>query len=407
MSEVEDSRGLVVVPGVQCAAGSIGIKRDGIQDAALYTFDPPADYAGVFTTNQFRSACVESALERLHAGKKIHAVLVTSGNANAGTGLPGRADTERLASGVALELGCRADEVIVLHTGVIGVPLRSERLLPKLAELAAALSDGVAAGLEAAEAMMTTDTFPKQTVRSLSFGNGEAFIGGVAKGAGMIHPRLATMLVILATNLAVRPEALQVALGRAAKETFNRISVDGDTSPNDSVVLLATGAIAIGQEPLDVQSPEFPAFVQELTTVCEDLAKMIVRDGEGATKFIEIRIAGAASDEDAEKAAIAIATSPLVKTAFFGRDFNPGRMVSAIGRSGAAVDFDVFTMAIGGINVFAQGQFEAVRAEDAERAMAPSDIVIDANLGQGEGSCRYFTCDLTYDYVRINAEYTT
>lgn len=392
------------IGGLMCSAGALGIKRGGVTDAALFALPAQAAYAGVFTQNVFRSACVESALARLHAGKGIQAVLVTSGNANAGTGLAGRADTEMLAAAVAAELGCLADEVIVLHTGVIGVPLQATRLLPAIPDLVARLCAAPSAGEDAARAMMTTDTFYKLRVTSLTRKDGSiAAIGGVAKGAGMIHPRLATMLSVLVTDLAVQPKALQVALEQAVKTSFNAISVDGDTSPNDSVILLASGSGPAMTE----ESADFPAFCQALTGLCEELAKLIVRDGEGATKFIEIAVEGAANDEDAQRVATTIATSPLVKTAFYGEDFNPGRIISAIGRSGALLDLTRLSLAIGDLLVFSDGVFLTVDETRASAVMSATDIPVTVQLGMGTASCRYFTCDLTDGYVRINGQYRT
>ncbi len=396
------NRSITEVSGVSCSSAWLGIKRDEIPDAALFALREPATYAGVFTLNQFRSACVDSAMERLHGGSKVKAVLITSGNANAGTGVEGRADTEMLAEAVSDKLSCQADEVIVLHTGVIGVPLRAQRLLSNIPSLVAALSPDTQAGIEAARAMMTTDTFPKTAIRQLVIAGVHGTIAGVAKGAGMIHPRLATMLSVIITDFTVSAGALQQALQRAMKTSFNAISVDGDTSPNDSVILLATGK---SEGALDGEGYE--AFCESLTDVCEELAQMIVRDGEGATKFIEIHVNGAASESDADKIASTIATSPLVKTAFFGEDFNPGRIISAIGRAGVNINLAKTTVSIGGLRVFGDGVFENVNANEAERVMAQKEIVIDVDLHAGDHDLRFFTCDLSYDYVRINGEYTT
>lgn len=403
MQEWEIEKSITKVPGVRCSSASLGIKRDDQLDAALFVVPEAASYAGVFTTNQFRSACVESAEQRLHEGHRIKAVLITSGNANAGTGVVGRSDTEMLASAVAKNLGCLADQVVVLHTGVIGVPLRAERLLDRVPILTSTLVDSMAAGEQAARAIMTTDTYPKMAMRTFSMGENEeqAVIAGVAKGAGMIHPQLATMLSVIFTNCAVDPKSLQKVLEQAVRTSFNAISVDGDTSPNDSVILLASGH----GTPLVGDALE--AFAVQLTQVCEELAQMIVRDGEGATKFIEIHVDHAAGSQDAEKIAATVATSPLVKTAFFGEDFNPGRILSAIGRSGVPLNLNHLTVTIGDLTVFDQGQFIEVDEIDAIRVMAQTDIVIRIELGMGNETFRFFTCDLTYDYVRINAEYTT
>ncbi len=393
------------MPDLRCAAGHIGIKRDGVTDAALFALSAPTVCAGVFTTNQFRSACVESASERVRQGRNIRAVLITSGNANAGTGAAGRTDTELLCREVGARLGCSPHEVIALQTGVIGVPLRAGRLLPQVGALTAALSPSSQALEAAARAMMTTDTFPKGAVREVTVGGARGMVAGVAKGAGMIHPRLATMLSVVFTDFGLSQGQLQFALNEAVRSSFNAISVDGDTSPNDTVLLLATGTA--GPLPDTDGGAAFTAFQEALTAVCEDLARQIVRDGEGATKFIELRVAGAASAEDADRAASVVATSPLVKTAFFGEDFNPGRIISALGRSGAALDLARLTLAIGGVQVFAEGAFLPVDAERAAAVMKEREIIVETDLGAGDAACRFFTCDLTYDYVRINGEYTT
>lgn len=397
------------VAGLQCSAGSIGIKRDHTPDAALFVLPRSGAYAGVFTRNQFRSACVESALTRLHAGAAIRAVLVTSGNANAGTGLAGLADTELLAAKVGEQLGCSADEVIVLHTGVIGVPLEAQRFASALAPLCAARSEEAQAGLAAARAMMTTDTVPKTAAKIFGIAGCEYTVAGVAKGAGMIHPRLATMLSVIVTDAPIGAPLLQTALRQAVRTTFNAISVDGDTSPNDSVVLLACPNPVQGWEASEMlaATPAFAAFVVALTEVCQALSEMIVRDGEGATKFLEIAVTGAVSDEDADRVATTIATSPLVKTAFYGEDFNPGRILSAAGRSGATLDLSRLYLSIGDLPVFADGLFLPVDPVAAKAVMRQSDIVIGLDLGVGEGHCRFYTCDLTDGYVRINADYTT
>ncbi len=391
------------IKGVRCASGMIGIKANGADDAALFVVDQKAAYAGVFTTNQFKSACVESASERLHAGKSVQAVLITSGNANAGTGLEGRADTELLAAAVAKEVGCHADEVIVLHTGVIGIPLHAARLIEHIPSLVGTLSDQPKAGIDVARAMMTTDTVPKTALRKVVLHGKKYTVGGVAKGAGMIHPRLATMLSVIITDAPVHALALQVALAKAVRTSFNAISVDGDTSPNDSVILLATGEGDL----LTAEDDEFKVFCAALDEVANDLAQMIVRDAEGATKFLEIEVLHAVSQQDAEQIAATVATSPLVKTAFYGEDFNPGRIISAVGRSGVTIAWEHLTMQIGGQIVFQDGKFREVSPDEAQSVMVQKDIVITIDLGQDEARCRFFTCDLTHDYVSINAEYTT
>ncbi|KYP80139.1 bifunctional glutamate N-acetyltransferase/amino-acid acetyltransferase ArgJ [Ferroacidibacillus organovorans] len=404
---------------VTFSSGRIGIKRDG-DDAALFVFSEHAVYAGAFTTNAFKSACVTSAMDRLRAQKKIKAVLITSGNANAGTGPAGRADTERLAAGVAGHVGCAADEVVVLHTGVIGVPLRAERLIGSLEGLCQGATSTPEKLVGAARAMMTTDTFPKVSARAFQVGDTSYTVWGVAKGAGMIHPKLATMLSVLVTDAPVSQRTLQRVLSRVVGQTFNRISVDGDTSPNDSVLLFSTGGARMeagtaefygvegtGGGRIDDGEVDETLFEDALRSVAQDLAHSIVRDGEGATKFLEIVVRGAQSEVDAERIAETIATSPLVKTAFFGEDFNPGRIISAIGRAGIAVSFDRLRLTLGDQRVYDAGQFLVTAESDARRVMAMKEIPVVVELGAGELEIRYWTCDLTFDYVKINAEYTT
>ena len=404
MHDDDDQKASITqLQGVKAAQGTLGIKANGQPDAALFVVDRPSAYAGVFTTNQFKSACVESATDRLHAGKNIQAVLITSGNANAGTGLQGRADTEMLADAIATELGCQADEVIVLHTGVIGIALHADRLIGQIPRLVAGLATDAKAGVLAAKAMMTTDTVPKLVSHSFTYDGHTYTVAGVAKGAGMIHPCLATMLSVIITDAPVQAPVLQCALATSVATSFNAISVDGDTSPNDSVILLATGEGEVWTK----DHPAFSSFQEALDTVTLELAQKIVRDGEGATKFLTVNVTGAQDDGVARRVAEVIVTSPLVKTAFYGEDFNPGRIVSAIGRSNVELVMKMIRVAIGETIVFEENAFLQVDGDEAKRVMAQKEIEIKIDLGQGVASCRYFTCDLTHEYVSINAEYTT
>jgi len=397
---------MAAIGSLRFAAGTLGIKASGDPDAALFLCAEPANVAGVFTSNAFVSACIDAARDRLHAGCRVQALLITSGNANAGTGMAGRADTEFMAATVAQELGCAADEVLVLHTGVIGVPLQADRYVLGLRELAASGAAGDAAANAAADAMRTTDTRRKCAARRVRVGDVAGVIAGVAKGSGMIHPRLATMIAVIATDFHIPPGPLQTALVRAVRPTFNSITVDGDTSPNDAVILLsAAGPNSPRLSGSD--SAEFAAFVEVLTQVCDDLARQIVADGEGATKFIEVHVSGAATDDDAEAIAVAIATSPLVKTACYGGDFNPGRIVAAIGRSGAQLQLDRLHVTIGGISVFRGGAFRVVAPDAAAACMANTDIAIGVDVGLGSHERAYYTCDLTPGYVQINSAYTS
>ncbi|MCS7007038.1 MAG: bifunctional glutamate N-acetyltransferase/amino-acid acetyltransferase ArgJ [Thermoleophilia bacterium] len=371
-----------------------GIRR-GAPDVALVRSLEPAVGGAMWTTNRVQAAPVVVSRRHLEAAEP-QAVIVNAGVANAATGATGVADAERTAEEVARALTLRPEEVVVLSTGVIGVPLPMERLLPAVHEAAAALSpDG---GEAAARAILTTDAGPKTAVAAR-----EGFtVGGMAKGAGMIHPRLATMLAILTTDYPLRPGEALPLLRPAVEETFNRISVDGDCSTNDAVVLLANGASGVARTP-----ESDAAFVEALADVCAALARAIVEDGEGATVLLEIRVRGAVSEGEALAIARRIATSPLVKTAAFGRDPNWGRVLAAAGSAPsnggfANVDPDRLTVAFDDVVVFERGV-----PTGRVPTLGESAVTIDLDLGLGEGAASYLASDLTLDYVRLNAEYTT
>jgi glutamate N-acetyltransferase/amino-acid N-acetyltransferase len=358
-------------------------------DLALVAGDGPCAGAGMFTANRVQAAPV--VVSREHLGRaQPRAVVVNSGNANAATGERGLADARATAAETARRLGLRPEEVLVLSTGVIGVPLPMERVLPGIVQAAAALSpDG---GSDAARAILTTDTHAKQSVV-----HGEGFtVGGMAKGSGMIHPNLATMLAVVTTDYPLEPGEPLGFLRPAVEESFNSISVDGECSTNDAVVLLSSG---LGERSGD------DAFAAALGDVCADLAGQIVADGEGATVVAEIVVTGAASQEEARAVARRIATSPLVKTALFGRDANWGRVLAAAGSAPhnggyARLDPSLVTLVYNGATVLDRGAPQPVEP-DVEGATC----AIDLDLGLGSGTARYRTTDLSYDYVRINADY--
>jgi glutamate N-acetyltransferase/amino-acid N-acetyltransferase len=358
-------------------------------DLALVAGDGPCAGAGMFTANRVQAAPV--VVSREHLGRaQPRAVVVNSGNANAATGERGLADARATAAETARRLGLRPEEVLVLSTGVIGVPLPMERVLPGIVQAAAALSpDG---GSDAARAILTTDTHAKQSVV-----HGEGFtVGGMAKGSGMIHPNLATMLAVVTTDYPLEPGEPLGFLRPAVEESFNSISVDGECSTNDAVVLLSSG---LGERSGD------GAFAAALGDVCADLAGQIVADGEGATVVAEIVVTGAASQEEARAVARRIATSPLVKTALFGRDANWGRVLAAAGSAPhnggyARLDPSLVTLVYNGATVLDRGAPQPVEP-DVEGATC----AIDLDLGLGSGTARYRTTDLSYDYVRINADY--
>ena len=385
---------------VTAAAGFVasgvhaGIRRSGL-DLALVRSTVPAVGAAVWTTNRVLAAPVVVSQRHLEAAEP-QAVVVNAGVANAATGSAGIADAERTSEEVAVTLGLEPNEVVVLSTGVIGVPLPLERVLAGVRQASASLSpDG---GEAAAAAILTTDRGPKQAVAHC-----DGFVvGGMAKGAGMIHPRLATMLAVVTTDYPLDPGETIEFLRPAVDESFNRISVDGECSTNDAVVLLANGAS--GRERTPAGDEELAGALHE---VCASLAREIVADGEGATVLLEIAVSGAESDSEAEAVARRIATSPLVKTAAFGRDPNWGRVLAAAGSAPwnggfAHVDVARLTVAFDGTDVFVRGEPTGVAPQ-----LGGSSVAIELDLGLGVGSASYLASDLTYDYVKLNAEYTT
>lgn len=380
--------------GFVASGVAAGIRREA-PDVALVRSLEPAAGGAMWTTNRVLAAPVEVSRRHLELAEP-QAVVVNAGVANAATGARGVADAERTAVETARALGLEPEQVVVLSTGVIGVPLPMERLLGGVRDAAAALSpDG---GDAAAGAILTTDAGPKQAVvRRDGF-----TVGGMAKGAGMIHPRLATMLAVVTTDYPLEPGEAETFLRPAVDASFNCISVDGECSTNDAVVLLANGASGVERG-----APADAAFAAALAEVCGALARAIVEDGEGATVLLEIHVTGAASDGEAVAVARRIATSPLVKTAAFGRDPNWGRVLAAAGSAPwnggfAAVDLDRLTVVFDGVAVFERGVPTGHTPE-----LSGSAVSIELDLGLGEGSAVYLASDLTYDYVRLNAEYTT
>ena len=380
--------------GFEASGVAARIRRSG-RDLAIVRSTPPSVGAAVWTTNRVRAAPVVVSQRHLDVAEP-QAVVVNAGVANAATGEAGIADAEHTAAEVARQLALASEQVVVLSTGVIGVPLPMERLLAGVREAAAALSpDG---GADAAAAILTTDRGPKQACVA-----GDGFVvGGMAKGAGMIHPRLATMLAVVTTDYPLEPGEPAVFLRSAVDTSFNRISVDGECSTNDAVVLLANGASGLSRTP--ARDAE---FASALVDACAALARQIVEDGEGATVLLEIGVSGAASAEEAVAVARRIATSPLVKTAAFGHDPNWGRVLAAAGSAPwkggfARIDVERLSVAFDDTVVFDRG-----KPTGAALSLAGPAVSIDLDLGLGEASASYLASDLTYDYVRLNAEYTT
>ena len=374
-----------------------GIKKAGRKDLLVMRLAPGTAVAGVFTRNRFCAAPV--ILAKKHLKNEVQALVINTGNANAGTGEDGLKRAAQVCEALAAHLGCDADEVLPFSTGVIMEPLPVERIVAGLPQTLAIASDW----LSAAEAIMTTDTVPKAFSRKVKLSSGEATITGIAKGAGMIRPDMATMLGFVATDAAVPRAALGKIVKRAADRSFNRITVDGDTSTNDSFVVMATGAGPSVSRTKDLQKLE-----AGITGVSEQLAQAIVRDGEGATKFVTVRVERGRSAEECRRITYAIAHSPLVKTAFFASDPNLGRILAAIGNAGVALDTAKVDLYIDDVLVAKRGgRNPAYREEQGTAAMKKAEFTVRAVLNRGSAEATVWTCDLSFDYVKINAEYRT
>jgi len=397
---------LPVIAGVEFAAGAAGIKYAGRTDVMLVRLAPGTAIAGAFTRSSTRAACVLDCQDKLSGNPDSPeggAIIVNSGNANAFTGAGGQRSVDAVTGAVAQALGVPARRVFSSSTGVIGEPLPHDRITAIVDKLAESLDQG---GIEAAaRAIMTTDTFPKGAGAEIAAEGGTIRIAGIAKGSGMIAPDMATMLVYIFTDAKIEPKLLQRILSAQMDETFNAITVDSDTSTSDALILAATGqaqAAAIS----DLRSKTARAFTQALAGVMRDLAQQVVRDGEGATKFVEVQVTGAASDADAHKVAMAIANSPLVKTAIAGEDANWGRVVMAVGKSGAQADRDLLSIRFGDM-VLAENGWRAPGYDEAAASayMKQAELVIGVDLGLGQGRRTVWTCDLTHRYIDINADY--
>ena len=384
--------------GFKCAAVAAGIKPDRL-DLALLVADQPCAAAGVFTTNLAKAAPVLVSREHL-AGGRARAIVVNAGCANAGTGAQGLADARAMAAAVGAAVGCEPTQVIVASTGVIGVPLPMDKVRAGIDRAAKALS--VAAGPDAARAIMTTDTRPKEVRVEVPLGNATALIGGMAKGAGMIAPNMATLLAFFTTDASVPADLLLRALREAVGDSLNRITVDSDTSTNDCAVILASGArpgAAVAE------GGTFNAFRRGLSEAARRLAEMLVRDGEGVTKIAEVRVEGARTMADADRVARVVAESPLVKTALHGGDPNWGRILAAAGRAGVALDIDRVSIWIGDVWVAEDGHARAYEEKDAARAMQEDPVRFRLHLGEGNASGWIWTSDFSHGYVDINAHY--
>ena len=389
--------------GVEFAAVEAGVRYQNRKDVMLVRLAPGTTIAGVFTRSTTRSACVRDCQAKITARVPRGAgaaIVVNSGNSNAFTGAKGDASVAAITGGVAAALGLPASRVFSSSTGVIGEPLPHDRILAAVPALQAGLQQDAIA--MAAEAIMTTDTFPKGAAATIAGEGGTIHIAGIAKGSGMIAPDMATMLVYIFTDAKISAATLQRILSRNTDTTFNSITVDSDTSTSDTLLLAATGQ----SDAAPVAGPTLKAFEAALAEVMLNLAHQVIRDGEGATKFVEVNVTGAATDTDAHKVALAIANSPLVKTAIAGQDPNWGRIVAAIGKSGALADRDRITIKFGDILVARKGwRNPKYREEDGANYMLQSHIVISVDMGLGRGKRKVWTCDLTNRYIEINADY--
>jgi glutamate N-acetyltransferase / amino-acid N-acetyltransferase len=392
--------GVTTPRGFRASGISAGIKAKGL-DLALLVSDTPATAAAVFTINKAEAAPVIVSREHLsRSGGTVRAVVVNSGCANACTGDEGMNAAREMAAETARLVGCPAEQVLVASTGVIGVGLPMAKIKAALPQALSALGNDQ--GPLAARAIMTTDPFPKEAATQLTAGGREVTIGGMAKGSGMIEPMLATMLAFVTTDAAVPVPLLQRALTEAVHDTFNAITVDGECSTNDTVMLLANG-----QSGTTIGEADYAAFVRGLRAVCLELALGIVRGGEGATKLVTVTVSGAASDNDARRTAKAIANSLLVKTAIHGGDPNWGRLIAVAGRAGVAFDLSRAKVTIGPMVLFDNGRPHDERASDAAEYLKRKELAISVDLGSGSAMSTVYTCDLSAEYVRINAEYRT
>ena len=393
--EVPKADSLLAIPGVDLGVAMAGVKKPGRKDLLVMRLAPGSAVAGVFTQNRFCAAPV--LLCRKNIRNNVAALVVNTGNANAGTGEDGVKRALQVCEALAGHLGCDVDEVLPFSTGVIMEPLPAERIVAALPKALLSKSDW----LSAAEAIMTTDTLPKAFSKKVRLSNGEIRVTGIAKGAGMIRPDMATMLGFIATDARLSRRNLQGLLERVADRSFNCISVDGDTSTNDSLILAATGKGAAPASRRDALKLE-----AALTDVARSLAQAIVRDGEGATKFVTVRVERGRSHDECRKVAYAIAHSPLVKTAFFASDPNLGRILAAVGNTGVEVTkislyLDDVPVATGG------GRHAAYREEQGAAAMKKPEFTVRVVLNRGKAEATVWTCDLSFDYVKINAEYRT
>jgi glutamate N-acetyltransferase/amino-acid N-acetyltransferase len=397
---------LFPISGVKLGITEAHIRKPNRKDLLVMQLAPSSRVAGVFTQNRFCAAPVVLCKEHLASGDEIRALVVNTGNANAGTGEEGMRRARQTCQSVAELLGCSEQQVLPFSTGVIMEPLPVERIVAGLPASVANLQEDN--WLNAAQAIMTTDIVAKGASRKIQLGGQTVTVTGIAKGSGMIHPNMATMLGYIATDAAISQSALEAIIQHAVNRSFNCITVDGDTSTNDSLILVATGQAGNG-EITNAQSADYLALRDVVTEVAMVLAQAIVRDGEGATKFMTIRIEGGRDEAECRKIGYAIAHSPLIKTAFFASDPNLGRILAAIGYAGVGdLDVNLIKLHLGDVLVAENGGRAASYQEtDGQRVMQEAEITVRVELGRGHAEATVWTCDFSYDYVKINADYRT
>ena len=401
---------LLAVPGVRIGVAEAGIRKANRKDLTVFLLDEGCAVGAVFTQNRYAAAPVQVCREHLSANKGIRAMVINTGNANAGTGASGLSDARQTCATLARALGVQHEQVLPFSTGVIMEPLPMDRLVAGLPGAMAAAADADASSaarwLMAAEGIMTTDTLPKAASKRFELGGHAVSATGIAKGAGMIRPNMATMLGFLATDAAVAPALMNDLARRLAEQSFNRVTVDGDTSTNDSFVVVATGH-AGNTEITDLDTADGQRLQAELAEVARHLAHAIVRDGEGATKFIAVQVEGGRSSAECLQVAYAVAHSPLVKTAFFASDPNLGRILAAVGYAGIAdLDATKIELHLGDVHVVTGGGRHPQYLEEAgQRVMKEAEILVRIGLGRGNMTETVWTCDFSHDYVTINADY--
>ncbi len=401
-SDNHKTAGVAYPQGFTAAGVRAGIKKNGNLDVAVIYTEKEAAVAGVFTKNLVAAAPVH--LSKIVVGTgTAHAIVANAGCANACTGEQGIRDAEKMAQITADELHCKQDDVIVASTGLIGSNLPMDKMEAGIKDAVKNLSKE--GSVNAGNAIVTTDTYSKACATEVEIGGVEVRFGAIAKGSGMIRPNMATMLCFITTDADIDQKLLQEALSEITEVSFNMVTVDGDSSTNDSVVILANGAA--GNKKIVDKGADYQKFYDTLKNICVEMAKRIAADGEGASKFLTINVTGAESFADAKKVGMAVANSPLVKTAFFGQDANPGRTICAVGYSGVHVIPEKITIKFGGLTVYQNGLVTKFDTDTMKKILAEHDIIVDINLGLGNEAATVYTCDLTFAYVKINADYTT